>query len=126
MGDSWAEVVWNDANQFASTLADSHFLSGINATIPECLRGATAEAEKIAHTYLTTQIESLVTEITGQILSMQKSEFDKQTQREVGSSQEMELRTLRSGFVHQIEVSSRERSKSYVCQVSGSGTNCKG
>lgn len=117
IGDSWAGVVWKDANQFALSVADSRFLSDLKATtIPECLRDATAEAEKAAYTCLTTQIESLVTGITVQILSMQKSECDKQIQREVKSSQERALRKLRSRFIRQIEDSSRERSRSYVRQ----------
>ena len=117
ISDSWAEVVWKDANQFASSVTDSHFLSDLKATtIPECLRDATAEVEKAAYTCLTTRIESLVTGITGEILAMQKSVCDKQIQREVRSSQERELRKLRSGFARQIEASSRERSRSYVRQ----------
>ena len=117
ISDSWAGVVWKDANQFALSVSDSQFLSDLKApSIPECLRGAAVEAEKLAYTCLTTQIESLVTVITGQVLSMQKSECDKQIQREVRSSQERELRKIRSGFVRQIEASSRGRFRSYVCQ----------
>jgi hypothetical protein len=115
ISDSWAGVVWKDANQFALSVRDSRFLSDLKApAIPECLRDAAVEAEQLAYTCLTTQIESLVTGITGQVLSMQKSEFNKQIQREVRGSQERELRKLRSGFVRQIEASSRGRSRSYV------------
>ena len=115
MSDSWAGVVWKDANQFALSVSDSRFLSDLKTpAIPECLRGAAVEAENLAYTCLTTQIESLVTGITGQVLSMQKSECEKQIQREVRSSQERELRKLRSEFVRQIEASSRGRSRSYV------------
>jgi len=117
ISDSWAAVVWKDANQFASSVPDSRFLSDLEATtFPECLRDATAEAENAAYTCLTTQIESLVAGITAQILSVQKSECEKQIQREVRSSRERELRKLRSKFVRQIEASSRERSRSYVRQ----------
>jgi hypothetical protein len=116
------EEMWRDANKFASSVSDSHFLS-LLSTIPvdECLHAAIAEAEEAAHTYLRKLINSLVDSTGQQIFLIQKAEFDKQIQREIASGEEKELGILRSNFVHQVEDLSRERSRSYVNTVSGNG-----
>ena len=110
------EALWRDANNYASSVPDLRFLSGLKATQPdESLRDAVVEVEEIAHTYLRKLIESLVDEICPQIFSSQVAEGDKQIQREITSDGDKELGIIRSEFVHQVEDSSRERSRSYVC-----------
>ena len=114
------ETLWTGANDFASSVSDSDFLMQLKAGVlglDECLREATAEAEETAYVYLTTVVESLVSGIGEQILSMQKRECDKQIRREVGSAEERELGNLRSDFVHQIEDLTRQRSRSYVNHI---------
>ena len=112
------ETLWRGARNFASSVPDSDFLTQLKTgVLDECLREATAEAEETAYVYLTTVVESLVSGIGQQILSMQKGECDKQIQREVGSAEERELGILRSDFVHQIEDLTRQRSRSYVHHI---------
>jgi hypothetical protein len=109
------EALWRDANNFASSVPDTRFLSGLKITpVDECLRDAIVEAEEMAYTYLGKLIESLVDGIGPQIFSNQKAECDKQVQREVTSEEDKELEILRSEFSHQVEDLSRERSRSYV------------
>ena len=109
------EALWRDAMNFASSVPDTRFLSGLKITpVDECLRDAMVEAEEMAYTYLGKLIESLVDGIGPQIFSNQKTECDKQVQREVTSEEDKELEILRSEFSHQIENLSRERSRSYV------------
>ena len=109
------DTLWRGANNFASSVSDSDFLTRLKtAVLDECLRDATTEAEETAHACLTTMVESLVSGIGQQILSMQKGECDKQIQREVGSAEERGLGILRSDFVRQIEDLTRQRSRSYV------------
>ena len=112
------ETLWRGANNFASSISDSDFLTRLKtAVLDECLRDATAETEEAAYGCLTTVVERLVSGIGQQILSMQKGECDKQIQREVGSAEERELGTLRSDFVGQIEDLTRQRSRSYVHHI---------
>ena len=109
------KALWRDANDFASSVPDTHFLLGLKTTpADECLRDAVVEAEEMAYTYLRKLIESLVDRISPQIFSNQKAEGDKQVQREVASDEDKELEILRSEFVHHVEDLSRERSRSYV------------
>ena len=118
------ETLWRGANHFASTVSDSDFLARLKtAALDECLRDAIAEAEEAAHVCLTTMVESLVSSIGQQILSMQKGECDKQIQREVGSAEERELGILRSDFVRQIEDLTRQRSRSYVHHILERGSS---
>ena len=112
------ETLWRGARDFASSVPDSEFLTQLKTgVLDECLREATAEAEETAYVCLTAVVESLVSGIGQQILSMQKGECDKQIQREVGSAEERELGILRSDFVHQIEDLTRQRSRSYVHHI---------
>jgi hypothetical protein len=109
------EEMWRDANNFASSVSDSRFLSQFKATpVDECLRDAITEAEETAYNYLRKQIESLVDAIGQNIFTTQEAECDKQIQRVVSSDEDKELGILRSEFVHQIEDLTRERSRSYV------------
>jgi hypothetical protein len=109
------EMMWRDANNAASLVSDSRFLSQLNdMATHECLRDATLEAEEAAYAYLPTVIETLVGGIGQQILLAQKQECDKQIEREFTSEGDREFGTLRSDFVRQIEDLSRERTSSYV------------
>ena len=109
------ETMWREANNFATSVSDTRFLSELNtARVHECLRGAVAEVEETAFACLRNQVDSLVDGIGQQIFTTQKAECEKQIQREVTSGEEKELGVLRSGFVHQIEDLTRDRSRSYV------------
>ena len=109
------EAMWREANNFATSVSDTRFLSELNvARVHECLRDAIAEVEETAFACLRNKVESLVDGIGQQILTIQKAECEKQVQREVTSEEEKELGVLRSGFVHQIEDLTRDRSRSYV------------
>jgi hypothetical protein len=109
------EEMWKDANNFASSVPDSRFLSQLKSDgFDECLRDAIVEAEETAYACLTTQIEALGAGISQQILSSQTGDYDKQVEREVNSEKDKELGVSRSDFVRQVEDFSRERSRSYV------------
>ena len=109
------DALWRDANNFASSIPDSRFLSKLETTpVDECLRDAIVKAEEAAHTYLKKQIKSLVDGLAEQIFTIQKEECDKQIEQEITSQKAKELGIIRSGFVHQVEALSRERSRSYV------------
>ena len=116
------EAMWRAASNYASQISDSRFLSDFKANVvSNCLVDAAVEAEGTAYTCLAKQIKSLVSGIHQQIFSSQKEECNKQAKREVKSEEDKELAVLRSGFVHQIEESSRERSRSCVPHTSGWG-----
>ena len=116
------EDIWRAAYNYASQVSDSRFLSEFKPNaVSDCLIDAVAEAEGIAYASLGKQIKSLVSGIHQQIFSTQIEECNKQAQREVKNDEDKELAILRSGFVRQIEESSRERSKSYVPHTFGFG-----
>ena len=109
------ERLWRDANNFASTISDSRFLSHRdldNTPFEEYLRDAMVEAEETAHSYLRKLLKDLVDGIGQQIFSIQKAECDKQIQREITAEEDKKLGILRSKFVHQVQDLSRERSRS--------------
>ncbi|KAH9029425.1 hypothetical protein EDB85DRAFT_1867188 [Lactarius pseudohatsudake] len=107
------EAMWRSANNYATSISDSRFLSHIKK-IPasDYSHDAAVECEETAYDCLTTQLESLVSGISQQILSTQNDECDRQVQREVKSEEEKELKVSRAEFVQQIEDICRERSRS--------------
>jgi hypothetical protein len=109
-----AEALWRDARKFSLSVSDSHFFSMLKGTesIDECLHDAINAAEEIAYVYLRKLIESLVDKLGKQIFTIQKGECDKQINREITREEDTELGILRSEFVQQVEVLSRERSRS--------------
>ena len=74
---------------------------------------AAVECETAYHRF-TTQLDSMVSGVSQQILSIQKDGCDTQLQREVKSEKEKELKVSRVEFVRKIENLCRERSRSYV------------
>jgi hypothetical protein len=117
------ETLWREANNFATSISDSRFLSRRDFTSPvdECLHDAIVEAEETAYTHLRKQIESLVDGIGQRFFTIQQAEYDKQILREITSGEDKELGILRSEFVRQVEDMSRERSRSYVHRSLGNG-----
>ncbi len=113
------EAMWRAANNYAMSISDSRFLSFMKAIpVSGFLHDAALECEKTAYGCLTTQLDSLVSETSRQIVSMQKEECDKQVPRELKSEEERELKVSRTEFVQQIEDLSREH-RSYVAYSSG-------
>ena len=111
------EAMWEDADSYSTSISDLRFLSYVK-TIPATnfLYDAAVECEETAYDCLTTQLDSLVHELTVQIVSIQKEECDKQAQLEAKNEEEKgrELKDCRAKLVRQIEDLSRERSRSYV------------
>ena len=109
------EAMWRNAHNYASSISDVRFLSYLK-TIPATafLHNAAVECEETAYHCLTTQLDSLVSGICQQIISIQKDGCDVQLQREVKSEEEKELKVSRVEFVHKIEDLCRERSRSCV------------
>ena len=113
------EAMWRNAHNYATSITDSRFFAYLK-TIPDAhfLHDAAVECEETAYECLTTQLDSLVSGISQQILSIQKDGCDVQVQREVKSEEEKELKVSRAEFVRQIEDLCRERSNSYVTNSS--------
>jgi hypothetical protein len=109
------EAMWRNALKYASSISDVRFLLYLK-TIPatDFLHNAAVECEGAAYRCLTTQLDSLVSGISQQILSIQKDGCDTQIQREVKSEEEKELKVSRTEFVRKIEDCCRERSRSCV------------
>jgi hypothetical protein len=109
------EALWRDANNFALSVSDSHFLLELStAPVDEYLHGATADTEETAYACLRELIEFLVDGTGQKILLIQKAEWVKHIEREIVREQDKKLGDLRSDFVRQVEDLSRERSRSYV------------
>ncbi|KAH9171607.1 hypothetical protein EDB89DRAFT_1906886 [Lactarius sanguifluus] len=107
------EAMWRSANNYATSISDSRFLSHVKKiSASDYLHDAAVECEETAYDCLTTQLDSLVSGISQQILSTQNDECDRQVQREVKSEEEKELKVARAEFVQQIEDLCRERSRS--------------
>ena len=122
------EAMWRNALNYATSVSDLRFLQYLKA-IPDTnfIRDAAVECERTAYECLTTQLVSLVSGISQQILSIQKDGCDMQVQREVKSEEEKELKVSRATFFQKIEDLCRERSRSCVfyfsCQGSMSSPN---
>ncbi len=109
------EGLWERAKRRAFSVSDSQFLSELK-TIPvdDYLHEAAIDVEDTAYAFLTKQVDTLASEISRQILLTQKTECDKQVQREVDTEEAREVRMLWSKFVHQVKDVSAQRSTSYV------------
>ncbi|KAF8270133.1 hypothetical protein EI94DRAFT_1572289 [Lactarius quietus] len=98
------EEAWESANNHATSFSDLKFLS-FAKTIADgnFLHAAAVECEETAYDCLTIQLDSLVSGVCQQILSIQKEECDKQVQREVKTEGEKELKVSRMKFMQRIE-----------------------
>lgn len=116
------EAMWRKALNYASSISDVRFLSYLKTGIPSThfLHNAAVECEETAYHCLTAQLDSLVSGISQQILSIQKDGCDTQLQREVKSEEEKELKVSRIEFVRKIEDLCRERSRSCVVTLRSS------
>jgi hypothetical protein len=107
------ESRWRDANDYASSVSDSGFLSYLK-TIPDAnyLHDAAVKCEEAAYTGLKTQLDSLVLGISQKIFSIQEEQCNCQLKDEVMKEEEKELKVSRVEFSRKIEDLSRGRSKS--------------
>ena len=107
------EAIWRDANNYASSLSDSRFLSYVQ-TFPDAnyLHDAAVKCKEAAYTCLRTQLDSLVSRISQKILSSQEEERNKQVACEVNNDEEKELKVSRAEFVQKVEDLCRERPNS--------------
>ncbi|KAF8270139.1 hypothetical protein EI94DRAFT_1572222, partial [Lactarius quietus] len=100
------ETMWRHANNYTTTVSDSRFLSNVK-NLPvgnsKLTHNIAVDCEKAAYDCLNTQLDSLVSGISQQILSIQKDGRDTQIQRKVKSEEEKELKVSRAEFVQQIE-----------------------
>jgi hypothetical protein len=89
------ETLWINARNYAATVSDSRFLSQAK-TLPvgdsQLSHNIAVECEEAAYDYLKTQLDSLTSGISQQILSIQKDQCDAQVQRKVKSEEEKELK----------------------------------
>lgn len=111
------EAMWRNALYYASSITDSVFLSHLKTkrqSIPvgDLAHEIAADCEKTAYECLTTQLDSLASGTSQQILSTQREELDRQLQRELKSEEDKELKASRVEFVRKIEGLCRERSRS--------------
>ncbi|KAH9039451.1 hypothetical protein EDB83DRAFT_2411806, partial [Lactarius deliciosus] len=107
------EAMWRASNNYAMTISDSRFLSHLKTiSSRDVFHDTAVECEETAYDCFTTQLDSLVSKISQQILSTQKDECDGQVQREMKSEEEKELKVSRAEFVQRIEYLCRERSRS--------------
>ena len=111
------EAMWRNALYYASTVTDSVFLSHLKSkrqSIPvgDLAHDIAADCEKTAYECLTTQLDSLASGTSQQILSTQREELDRQVERELKSEADKELKASRAEFVRRIEDLCRERSRS--------------
>lgn len=111
------EEMWRNALTYASKISDSVFLSNVKAkiqsiTVSDLAHDIAADCEKSAYECLATQLDSLASGISQQILSTQKEELDRQVQRELKSEEDNELKVSRAEFVRKVEDLCRERSSS--------------
>ena len=109
------ETMWINAYNYATTVSDSRFLShakNVQIGDSQSSQNIAVECEEAAYDYLKTQLDSLTSGISQQILSIQKDGCDAQVQCEVKSEVEKELKLSRAEFARQIEDLCRERSRS--------------
>jgi hypothetical protein len=117
--ESLEEAMCREAYDYATSVSDQPFLSYLN-TIPAThfFHDDAAECKKSAYDFFTTQIDSLVSEISAQIHSIHREEGAKQMQC-VNNAEERELETSRAEFVQNIADFCREHSRSYAAHSSG-------
>ena len=107
------EAMWREANEYATSLSDSSFLTYVQAfPADNFFYDAAVDCEKAAYTGLRTLLGPLVSKISDKIFSIQEEERNTRVSCEVKNDEEKELRVSRIEFVRKIEELSRERSKS--------------
>ncbi|KAI9455142.1 hypothetical protein BJY52DRAFT_1122187 [Lactarius psammicola] len=109
------EGLWESASRRALSVSDSQFLSELK-TIPvdDYLHEAAVDVEETAYTFLTKQVDNLVSSISQQILCTQKRERYRQVQRDVDTEKARAVHILWSEFTHRVKDATTQRSASYV------------
>jgi hypothetical protein len=107
------EAMWRNANDYASSLSYSRFLSYVMTFLAtNYLHGAAVKSEEAAYTCLRTHLDSQVAAISQEIISIQKEECNKQVRCEVENEEQEQLKDSRIEFVRKVEYLCRERSRS--------------
>jgi hypothetical protein len=109
------EELWQSARDRTRTILDSQFLSELkDIPVEHYLHAAAIDVEEMAYDLLKKKVETAVSVISRQILSMRKTEREEQVKLEVEIDEDQEVQIEWSNFVHQVKEISTQRSKSYV------------
>ena len=112
---SGEEGLWQSAGKRARSISDSQFLLELKEIpVDHYLHEAAIGVEETAYDLLKNQVDTTISRISRQILSMQKTERDKQIQLEVEIEETREVQVAWFNFVRQVREVSTERSTSYV------------
>ena len=106
------EAIWKDANEYASSLSYSRFLSYL-VTFPPTnyFHDDAVKSERAAYACLRTHLDYQVATITHKILSIQKKDHNEKVRYEVEKEEQEELKASRIEFVRKVEDLCRERYK---------------
>ena len=107
------EAMWKGANDYASALSYSRFLSYV-MTIPATshLHDAAVKSERAAYACLRSHLEYQVATISHKMLSIQKENHNEKVRCEVEKEEQEELKASRLEFVRKVEDLCRERYRS--------------
>ena len=107
------EARWKKANDYASSLSYSRFLSYVmRLPATSHLHDAIVKCKRAAYACLGTHLDFQVAAISQKILSIQKAERNEKIKLEVENEEQEELKDSRIEFVRKVEDLYRERSRS--------------
>ncbi|KAH9046371.1 hypothetical protein EDB83DRAFT_2295029 [Lactarius deliciosus] len=112
--ESEEEALKKEMKKIAKSLSDSDFLLGLKNIEFEELRPAIHEVETLAHTSLSSLIDTTVNTMTHSVLKMQQDSCKKEIQKEVQTKEAIALSNALVGFIRDLNAKSAGRNDSVL------------
>jgi hypothetical protein len=110
--ESEKEVLKKEMKKIASNLSDSQFLLGLKSIDIEDLQPAIQEAETLAHTSLSSSIDSTVQKLTHDVLRMQQDNCEAEIRKEIHAKEARALNDALLSFIRDLNAKSAGRKAS--------------
>ncbi|KAH9056526.1 hypothetical protein EDB87DRAFT_1636600 [Lactarius vividus] len=112
--DSEEEALNKEMKKIEKAFSDSDFLLGLKVVEIEELRPAIEEAETLAHTSLSSLIDTTVNAMTHSVLRMQQDSCRKEIQKEVQANEARALSNALVDFIRELNAKSEGRKDSVL------------
>ncbi|KAF8262188.1 hypothetical protein EI94DRAFT_720874 [Lactarius quietus] len=122
--ESEEDALKKEMRKIASALSDSEFLAGLKGSIDhEDINSAIDEAETLAHTFLSSSIDTTVKKMTHDVLYMQQDSCEKEIKKETQTKEARVLSDALVEFIRDLNAKSAGRRNSvlYLDSVERSG-----
>lgn len=110
--ESEEEALKKEMKKIAKAVSDSQFLLGLKSIETEDLQPAIQEVETLAHTSLSSLIDTTVKKMSHEVLHMQQERCKTEIQKEIQTEEARALKDVLVDFIRDLNTKSAERKNS--------------